>query len=196
LPALEAVAQAGEAPRSITGIINGTCNFIFDKLASGVDFESAVKLAQQEGFAEADPTLDLNGTDAAQKLILLVREFFGVDLPLDAVDREGIDQVSAADVSDAGKRGNAYRLVADCHRTASGLSASVRPIEVLGSHRFALTKGADNCLVIEHENGESSVLRGRGAGRYATTESVIADLLDVRQAINNSSSAKFLEVAA
>lgn len=195
LPALEAVAQATEPPRAITGIINGTCNFIFDKLASGADFDAAVRLAQQEGFAEADPSLDLNGTDAAQKLILLVRESFGVDLSLDAVHREGLDTVTASDVWNASKRGNAYRLIADCRRTSNGVTASVRSVEIAASHRFARTKGADNCLVIEHDDGRRRVLSGRGAGRYATTEAVIADLFDVRRTISGSAN-KVREAAA
>ena len=196
LPALEAVAQAGDAPRAITGIINGTCNFIFDKLASGADFKSAVELAQIEGFAEADPSLDLNGTDAAQKLILLVRESFGVDLPLSDVHREGIDRVEPSEVREAASRGNAYRLIADCRRTPTGIQAVVKPFEVPGSHHFAQTRGADNCLVIEDERGGRRVLRGRGAGRYATTEAVMADLFDVHRSINNAPLAKFLEAAA
>ena len=194
LPALEAVAQTTEVPRSITGIINGTCNFIFDKLGAGVDLDSAVKLAQDQGFAEADPTLDLDGTDAAQKLILLIRESFGVNLPLHEVEREGVDRVRQTDVREASKRGNIFRLIAECSQTSDGVRASVRPFEVSGSHRFAMTKGAQNCLVIENSDGSERVLTGRGAGRYATTEAVIADLFDVRQIINHA--VRCREVAA
>jgi homoserine dehydrogenase len=194
LPALEAVAQAGESATAITGIINGTCNFIFDQLADGADLESAIKLARDEGFAEADPTLDLDGTDAAQKLILLARETFGVSLPLQSIERRGLDLISPAAVLAAGKRGNAYRLIADCRVTPDGIRATVRPVEVSGTNRFAQIKGADNCLVITHANGCEKVLRGRGAGRYATTEAVMADLFDVRSAINGA--AKYRGVAA
>ncbi len=181
LPALEAVAQAAVSKtESIVGIINGTCNFICDQLASGVDFDAAVRLAQTEGFAEADPTLDLNGTDAAQKIILLARETFGVNLPLSSVDREGIDSLNPADVRTALKNGQAYRLIAECRRTVKGVTASVKPVAFPVSHPFAQTRGAENCLVIKSEDGKRRLLRGRGAGRYATTEAVIADLLDFR----------------
>ncbi len=199
LPALEAVSQASVKGKteSVAGIINGTCNFICDQLASGTDYDAAVKLAQTAGFAEADPTLDLNGTDAAQKLILLVRETFGVDLPLSSVRREGIDRLSPSDVIAAVRRGQAYRLIAECRRTADGVSARVRPIAFPATHPFAQTTGAENCLVIKHADGRSKVLRGRGAGRYATTEAVIADLFDLRRdAESRDQNEKCWEIAA
>ncbi len=197
LPALEAVAQASVSGRteSVAGIINGTCNFICDQLASGVDFDAAVKLAQTEGFAEADPTFDLDGTDAAQKIILLARETFGVNLPLSSVYRKGIDSLNPADVRTAIKNGHAYRLIAECRRTADGVSASVKPVAFPHSHPFARTRGAENCLVIKSGDGRSKLFRGRGAGRYATTEAVIADLLDQRRAGENQN-LKFLEAEA
>lgn len=194
LPALEAVAQnAAGKTESVAGIINGTCNFICDQLASGVDFNAAVNLAQTEGFAEADPTLDLNGTDAAQKIILLARETFGVNLPLSSVHRTGIDSLNPADVSAAVRNGYAYRLIAECRRTTNGVSASVRPVAFPISHPFAQTRGAENCLVIKSEDGRSRLLRGRGAGRYATTEAVIADLFDLRRSTKTQ---KYKEAAA
>ena len=195
LPALEAVAGNGSKPRIVKGIINGTCNFICDQLASGSDFDSAVRLAQEEGFAEADPTLDLDGTDAAQKLVLLVRESFGISLPLTSIERKGIEGLVAKDVWKAALRGSAYRLIAEYRQTASGVHASVKPAEFPSSHVFAKTKGAENCLVIEDDGGKSKVLTGRGAGRYATTEAVIADLFDVLYAVEIRTNA-YKEAAA
>jgi len=163
------------------GIINGTCNFVIDQLASGSDFGTAVMLAQKEGFAEADPTLDLNGTDAAQKLSLLIRQSFGVALPVSAIQREGIEKLTPARVAEAGKRGNVFRLIAACSETANGIEASVGPVQLPDSHPFAAIKGAENCLVIETDGGYRKTIKGRGAGRYATTESVMADLFDLRR---------------
>jgi len=140
----------------------------------------AVKLAQKEGFAEADPTLDLNGTDAAQKLSLLIRQSFGLDIPVESIDRDGIDGLTPGEVSEVGKRGNVIRLVAECNQSPDGIKASVRTIELPDSHPFAEVRGAENCLVIETEGGTSKIVKGRGAGRYATTESVMADLFDLR----------------
>ncbi|HEY2846836.1 MAG TPA: homoserine dehydrogenase [Pyrinomonadaceae bacterium] len=183
LPALEALADRDQTPVSITGIINGTCNFVVDQLASGADFDSAIKQAQEKGFAEADPTLDLDGTDAAQKIVLLARESFGAQLTVSAVDRQGIDTLLPAQVREANGRGNAYRLVAECRQTPNGVEASVKPIELPSSHPFAQTTGAGNCLLIEDALGRRRVIRGRGAGRHATTEAVMADLFDLHELV-------------
>lgn len=188
LPALEALTHVAGSirPRSITGIINGTCNYICDQLAAGIDFTAAVKLAQDAGFAEADPKLDLDGTDAAQKLILLARASFGIELPFAEVKRSGFDALSPAKAREAHLSGRSYRLIAECRRTEDGvLEASVQPMNIPASHPFALTKGAENCLMIESDSGQMKFLKGRGAGRYATTEAVIADLFDVQYIIGN-----------
>jgi homoserine dehydrogenase len=195
IPALEAVTPNGTRPRSFKGIINGTCNFVIEQLEYGSDFNAAVSLAQKEGFAEADPTLDLDGTDAAQKLSLLTRQSFGIDLPTSLIERKGIDELSPDDVRNAAERGSVFRLVAECCRTASGIRASVKPVELPGSHPFAQIKGAENCLQIETENGNRKFIRGRGAGRYATTESVMADLFDLRSELASRSS-KYTEAHA
>lgn len=185
LPALEAAYRStiSARPKAIKGIINGTTNFICDQLATGRDFHSSVKLAQKNGFAEADPTVDLDGTDAAQKLVLLARATFGVNLSLENVRKEGIDSLSPQKIRSARENGTVYRLIAECKKTDTGVEAIVRPVEIPGSHTFASVKGAENCLVIEGECGRTTVLRGRGAGRYATTESVIADLFDIRATV-------------
>jgi homoserine dehydrogenase len=198
LPALEAVSYASNSgnPIAVIGIINGTCNFICDQLSSGVEFGSAVKLAQQAGYAEADPTFDIDGTDAAQKLVLLARGAFGVDLPFASVNRTGIEGLSTSKLCEAGAQGRSYRLVAECRRTATGFTASVKPIELPTSHPFAQTKGVENCLSIETESGQTHFLKGHGAGRYPTTESVVADLFDVRHLEVPLRNNGFLEVSA
>ena len=183
LPALEISAQTAafenDPPQAITGIINGTCNFICDRLLAGVEFAEAVREAQEKGFAEADPTLDLNGTDAAQKLILLARACFGIDLRFDDIDRTGIDNLSNIDLTATRKLGNSIRLVIECRFQNGKIKASVLPIELPSTHPFADVKGADNCLLIETEKGKQKLIRGRGAGRFATSEAVIADLFDI-----------------
>jgi homoserine dehydrogenase len=180
LPALEAVTPNGTRPRAFKGIINGTCNFVIDKLFSGAAFDAAVGLAQKEGFAEADPTLDLDGTDAAQKLALLAHASFGVNLPVSAIEREGIDRLTPADVWEASERGNVFRLIAECSQTEDGVRASVKPVELPVSHPLAQIKGAENCLIVEADGDKCKTIKGRGAGRFATTESVMADLFDLR----------------
>jgi homoserine dehydrogenase len=182
LPALETVTRAAlhDAPHTIKGIVNGTCNFICDRMMEGSDFPTALDLAEKAGFTEANPSLDLNGTDAAQKLVLLTKAAFGIRIPFESIDRIGIADLDPSRIDEARKRGSIIRLVAECSRSASGIMTSVKPVELPSSQPFAQTKGADNCLLIESATGKRTWLRGRGAGRFATTESVMADLFDLK----------------
>ncbi len=185
MPAIEAVSQAGKFSylRSFSGILNGTCNFICCQMAAGNDFKSSVEAAQKSGFAEADAEHDLNGTDAAQKLILLARTAFGVDLPFEEIRRTGIENLDAEQFQKSKLQGRVIRLVAECHRTKNGFEASVKPVELPASHPFAQTVGAENCLLLETNAGETQIIKGKGAGRWATTEAVIADLFELRREI-------------
>src|SRR4029077_10758413 len=114
LPALETIARAKSIGpiHSISGVLNGTTNFVLDQLVKGSDFQDAIGAAQRMGYAEADPTLDLDGTDAAQKLIILARAAFDICLPLDAVDREGVEHLNLESLRTARGEGREIRLVA------------------------------------------------------------------------------------
>jgi homoserine dehydrogenase len=185
LPALEAVQQAkARGPiRAISGVLNGTSNFILDQLAAGADFNEAVVAAQRAGYAEADPTLDLDGTDAAQKLILLARSAFGLPLTFHNIRRQGIQRLNADSLKASSDRGLRVRLVASCLRTNGGIVASVAPTELPHNHPLAAVKGAENCLLVELENGEIFTVSGTGAGRWPTTEAVLADLMELRREV-------------
>jgi homoserine dehydrogenase len=182
MPALEAVRRAaasGEV-RRISGVLNGTCNFVLDRCAAGASFEQAVSEACRAGYAEADPTLDLDGSDTAQKLSLLAREAFGQFLLWDRIERRGIDDLDLRAVAAAVRRGRVTRLVASCERDGTGrLRASVQPLELPPDHPFAKTVGAGNALGIELEGGHLITLAAQGAGRWPTAESVLADLCDL-----------------
>lgn len=181
LPALEAVRRAAASGRvqTITGVLNGTCNFVLDRCAAGASFADAVTLARDAGYAEADPTLDLDGSDAAQKLSLLAREAFGVLLPWKSIPRRGIADLDERAAAEAVRRGRRLRLVASCERTQDGLRASVQPLDLSPDHPCAWTAGADNALVVQLEGGGQIRIAARGAGRWPTTEAVMADLYDV-----------------
>lgn len=183
MPGLEAIERAlGLGPiRSFRGVLNGTTNFVLDRLAGGQDLTSAVSAAQAAGYAEANCRLDLNGTDAAQKLILLARKAFGVSLPFDSVERLGIENIDAQWLRDSRAKGQVVRLVASCWRETDGLKASVKPVELPQTDPLASASGVENCLVVEAESGVSFIVSGKGAGRWPTTESVMADLLDLRR---------------
>lgn len=179
LPALETARRLAGRVRSISGVLNGTCNYILDRWAAGFSFDEALAGARAAGFAEADSTLDLDGSDSAQKLALLAREAFGVSLRWDRILRRGIADLDRSDFEEAGRRGRVVRLVASCERTAAGLRASVQPLELPASHPLAQTTGAGNALRIETDDGEVVDVAARGAGRWPTSEAVLADLYDL-----------------
>jgi homoserine dehydrogenase len=172
LPALETVRRYAGRIRTFSGVLNGTCNFVLDRCSAGVSFAEAVAQAQAAGFAEADPELDLDGSDAAQKLSLLAREAFGVLLPWQRIPRQGILGLSI-------EKGQILRLVASCERIGGELRARVAPVELPASHPFAQAAGAGNALRIETVNGVVLDLAAPGAGRWPTCEAVMADLFEL-----------------
>jgi homoserine dehydrogenase len=185
LPALEAIKRARNSGEiaGFHGVLNGTTNFVLDELKRGNDLPNAIAAAQRAGFAEADPTLDLDGTDAAQKLILLARAAFGVSLPLSRISRRGIEHLSTESLRVARARGCSIRLVASCRSSAARVVAQVGPVELPLDHPLARLSGAQNGLIIEMENGARRASFGTGAGRWPTTEAVMADLLALRRRI-------------
>jgi homoserine dehydrogenase len=181
VPVLETVARLASKTRitSIEGILNGTSNFVLDRLTEGVSLVEAVAQAQRLGLAEADPSADLDGTDIARKLVVLARTGFGVSLPADAIPREGIDASRLGRIHAARRYDRTVRLLAVCRRRDSGIEARVRPVWLAPDHPFARCRGDRNAVRIECEDGSSAFLEGRGAGAWPTAESLVADLLDL-----------------
>jgi homoserine dehydrogenase len=195
LPALETVRRFAGRIRMISGVLNGTSNYILDRQAAGESFDAAVTAARAAGFAEADPTLDIDGSDAAQKLALLAREAFGVMPKWDTIPRLGIAGLAPSVLQAAAQRDRVVRLVAQVERTPAGLRAMVRPLEVSRDHPFAQATGAGNALRIETTGGEVIDLSAQGAGRWPTCESVMADLFDLAAARRVSAGAEELAEA-
>jgi homoserine dehydrogenase len=189
MPGLEAVERLRfRGPtQSFRGVLNGTTNFILDLMTQGEDFEGAVTMARENGYAEANCTLDLDGTDAAQKLLLLARKAFGVTPHFDAIERAGIENVDQKRIRDARSNGKIIRLVACCQRDGDALRMSVKPVELSPSDPLAATAGAENRLLIQTESAQSFLVQGQGAGRWPTTEAVMADLLDIRREVRSIS---------
>ncbi|MGH7132810.1 MAG: homoserine dehydrogenase, partial [Phycisphaerales bacterium] len=167
--------------RRVEGVVNGTCNFILDRLAEGQEFEAALSQAQASGFAEADPGTDLEGIDAAAKLVLIAREALGEELSIEQIDRQGIVGISVDDLREAARHGETIRLVASVERTAVGIVASVKPRRVTLDDPLAQARAEHNRVVVEFEGGALGpvVLHGKGAGRYPTAEAVIGDVLEL-----------------
>ncbi|MBZ5522876.1 MAG: homoserine dehydrogenase [Acidobacteriia bacterium] len=184
VPMLEAVNSLRRASpvESLQGVLNGTCNFVLDELAQGRAFPEAVERAQSLGFAEADPTLDLDGTDTAHKLTLLAHAACGAELKIENIDRRGILELDCGRVHSLAASGKAVRLVASLAYGPSGVQARVAPVVVDGSHPFARIRGEQNCLIARRADGSEQVLRGKGAGRWPTTVSVMSDVLAISHA--------------
>jgi homoserine dehydrogenase len=172
--------------RSLQGVINGTTNFVLDRLAEGATREEAIQAAQRLGLAEQDPETDLNGSDAAHKLVLLAQAAFGQWLQPNEIECSGINTLDSDGVREAAVHGHSMRLVASLHKSSAGIRASVHPQLVDRSHAFAKTLNEGNCLEIQTEEGEAIYVHGKGAGRWPTTESVVADVLDLYRANANS----------
>jgi homoserine dehydrogenase len=181
LPAIETVRRISANGRvvSIEGVLNGTCNFILDSLASGVPFDVALADAQRLGFAESDPSFDLSGRDAASKLRILARHAFGIDLADTEIDVVGITGIDHEQASEARRGGEEIRLVARCEQSGDGYAATVRPVRLPANGPLAQVRGANNLLRLKVESGDTVVVTGRGAGRWPTSESVFADVMEI-----------------
>lgn len=180
-PILETLTRLSEEGRivSVEGVVNGTTNFILDRLAEGTVFEAAVSAAQARGFAEVDPSDDLSGLDAAHKLAIIAAEGFGVDLRPEEIERTGIAGLEESFVKEAAAAGRVVRLIASVRVTPQGLRARVAPEALPLSHPLAGIRNEQNGAIITLEDGRTVFVAGKGAGRWPTTEAVIADLFDI-----------------
>jgi homoserine dehydrogenase len=174
---------AGDEIRTITAVINGTTNYILGRLEAGDGFDDAVAEAQLRGYAEADPSADLDGHDAAQKLCLLAWFGMGAEVSPAQVLRRGIGSLDPADVRAAARLQSVIRLVARVERTSAGVALTVQPTLVpRPGHPLGEVEGADNAVLIESDLAGSLLLRGRGAGADAAASAVLSDLVAVARA--------------
>jgi len=168
---------AGAGIRSIRGVLNGTCNFILSQMETGVAYDDALTDAQAKGYAEADPSGDVDGWDAAAKALILANCVLGADLEIDEVARVGIRDISTAAIESALADGKTWRLVARVERSDAGWRAGVEPELVDRTTPLGSLAGPGNLLVFATEALGDVVIAGPGAGRRATGHAVIADLV-------------------
>jgi homoserine dehydrogenase len=183
VPALEAVrALAGNGGIvSLSGVLNGTCNYILDRIGAGCSWEQAVAEAQAKGFAEQDPRADLSGSDTVCKLRLLARCAFPT-IETHSVSTRGIDAIDLEWVQAAARNGSRARLVGRALLADGKVHLEVKPTLVDAGHPFAQIMNEENCLLIDTQQPNDSpphVWTGRGAGRWPTTAAVMADLFDL-----------------
>ncbi len=176
---------AANAITSILGILNGTANYILSEMeTSGAGFAETLKEAQSLGYAEADPTFDIEGVDAAHKLAILAAVSFGASMDFDAVSCEGISAIRAADIAQADALGYVIRLIgmADVERDEAGVPAllqQVKPCLVPKGHPLAHVTGPTNAIVAEGNFSGRLLFQGAGAGDGPTASAVVADLIDI-----------------
>lgn len=172
---------AGDRVKRIQGILNGTSNFILTKMRDeGSSFEQALADAQQNGYAEADPTDDVSGTDAFRKLMILSSLAFGQQPDWEDVPVIGVDHLEPADIIDASKGDLRYRHVADIWKEEKGkLQATVGPVLIGADHPLFGIDGVDNAVIVNTEYLGPLTLVGPGAGMYPTGSAMVADLLHI-----------------
>ncbi|WP_022854223.1 homoserine dehydrogenase [Thermodesulfatator atlanticus] len=171
---------AGNRILSLAGIVNGTCNYILTRMTEeGLSFEEALTKAQEAGFAEADPSLDVDGIDAAHKLALLTTLAHGTNVCLEDIYVEGIRDVEPLDITFAQELGFVTKLLAICKDTKEGLEVRVHPALVNKNHVLASVRMAYNAFYIRGDAVEDILLYGLGAGQMPTGSAVVSDIIDL-----------------
>ncbi|RTZ93453.1 MAG: homoserine dehydrogenase [Deltaproteobacteria bacterium] len=175
--------------RSIHGILNGTANYILTQMSqTGMDFEDALKEAQQKGYAEADPTFDIEGIDAAHKITILSTMAFGVRVPFEAVSVKGIKEISQLDVLHARELGLVIKLLAIGVWRENELEIRVQPTMIPESHMLAKVDGVYNAIHVIGDFVGSTLYYGKGAGMNPTGSAVVSDIVSIARQIAKGTS--------
>jgi homoserine dehydrogenase len=171
---------AGDTVHRVMGIVNGTTNFILDRMdSSGADFSESLEEAQALGYAEPDPTADVEGFDAAAKAAILASLAFHTRVTASDVYREGITEVTAADITSAKLLGRIVKLLAICERTDEGVAVRVHPAMIHRTHPLAAVGGAYNAVFVDAKSAGQLMFYGAGAGGTPTASAVLGDLVAV-----------------
>ncbi len=168
---------SGERITSFAGILNGTTNYILTNMGTGVTYEEALKDAKDKGYVEADESLDLDGLDAAAKLVILANWIMGMKVTLPDIDCTGIRKVTVEDIKKAAKNNCAIKLIASCNK-----KLVVGPKEVPNDDPLCVN-GTLNAIAFTSEHSGTQTIIGKGAGGMETASSILRDLLDIRQEI-------------
>ncbi|MBC7624321.1 MAG: homoserine dehydrogenase [Aeromicrobium sp.] len=182
VPIIKALREGLSANRIewIAGIINGTSNFILSEMRSrGASFDAVLKEAQAKGYAEADPTFDIDGIDAAHKLTILSAIAFGVPVQFDKAYTEGISTLTDKDIAYAEQLGYRIKLLGITKHVAAGIELRVHPTLIPAKRLIANVEGVMNAILVKGDAVGATMYYGRGAGAEATASAVIADLVDV-----------------
>lgn len=173
-------AVAANQVERVYGILNGTCNYILSQMEDQkLAFADVLRDAQNRGYAEADPTFDIGGFDAAHKLAIITTLAFGSEVPFDQVHVEGIEGITSQDIEAASDLGYRIKLLGVALRTASGIEARVHPAMVPKHNAVADVSGVTNCVAIDGDTIGNLLLVGPGAGGAPTASAVASDIVDI-----------------
>jgi homoserine dehydrogenase len=174
--------------KSMYGIINGTSNYILTKMTDeNKDFSVALKEAQELGYAEADPTLDIEGIDSAHKLAILARLAYGIRIPFNKIHIEGISKITPQDIEFASELGYKVKLLAIAKETNGKIELRVNPTMIPKEYLISKVDGVYNAIYVEGDATGSTLYYGRGAGSMPTGSSVVSDIIDIsRNILKNS----------
>ncbi|MGI9306017.1 MAG: homoserine dehydrogenase [Gammaproteobacteria bacterium] len=172
-------ALAGDEICEVTGIINGTCNYIMSAMRRGMTFAAALSGAQKLGYAEADPSLDIDGADAAHKIALIARLAFRARPAAESFPVEGVRNFNLADIKYAAQFNFSVKLLAQARREKNGVSLSVQPTLVPNDHPMSAVNGSMNAILVKSVFSGETMYYGAGAGGDPTAAAVVADLIDI-----------------
>jgi len=185
---------AGNRIKSLTGILNGTANYILSEMTTtGEKFSTALEKAKEKGYAEADPTLDIEGIDAGHKLAILIRLAHGQNYPFKSLPVQGISAVSPADIELAKEFGYILKLLAQVREKSGKLQAGVHPVFLPQDHILAKVDGPFNSILLNGNAVGPIMLYGQGAGDLPTGSAVLADILALARDERNPNNTGFLE---
>lgn len=176
----EQLAAAGI--KRIQGILNGTTNYILTQMEKGSSYAQALADAQERGYAEADPTGDVEGIDAAGKVVILANLLMGASLSMADVQRQGISGLTSADIAQAASAGERWKLIGTVDNTGTTIQASVQPVRLPLDHPLAAVSGATNAITFSTNLLGDVTLIGPGAGRIETGYALLSDILSIHKA--------------
>ena len=188
IPIIRPIKQclAGNHISEVMGIMNGTTNFILTKMSqNGMEFADALKLAQELGYAESDPTADVEGLDAGRKVAILASAAFNSRVTFDDVYTEGITKITATDIQYAKEMGCVIKLLGVARNTPEGIEARVHPMLIDVNHPLASVNDAYNAVFVQGDAVQDAMFYGRGAGELPTASAVVGDVFDIVRNILN-----------
>ena len=188
IPIIKTIKESfsGDIIESVSGIMNGTSNYILSKMQDeNMDFTTALKLAQDNGYAEADPTLDISGGDAGHKLIILMKLAFGLELSMDELPITGIQDITKEDIEFAKEIDSKIKLICFAKKVDGEVFASVCPMMVKNTNFLSDINGATNAVNLINKYAGKHVLVGAGAGSLETASSIVADIIFISRYTDN-----------